>query len=178
MYRMCTVCTVLSYVHLIILAPFLLRTGPWTAISPAGIQLVYTVASKDKSSCILQKLKTVFVCPRQRWKVTVVLLRSIVRNLQMALFLFLTSAIMQMCIFIRLSVVLSSVSWWCYFYACVSKCLCWIYCGVFFWLVVPFLACQMIWQTKNGTMIWQYGSIMKVLSLCYPNVLEAVISKW
>lgn len=99
MYRMCTVCTVLSYVHLIILAPFLLRTGPWTAISPAGIQLVYTVASKDKSSCILQKLKTVFVCPRQRWKVTVILLRSIVRNLQMALFLFLTSAIMQICAF-------------------------------------------------------------------------------
>lgn len=44
--------------------------------------------------------------------------------------------------------------------------------GVFFLLVVPFLACQMIWQAKNGTMIWQYGSIMKVLSLCYPNVLE------
>lgn len=132
---LCTVCTVLSYVHLIILAPFLLRTGPWTAISPAGIQLDYTVASKDKTSCILQKLKTVFVCPRQRWKVTVVLLRSIVGNLQMDLFLFLTSAIMQMCISIRLSVVLSSVSWWCYFYACVSKCLCWIYCGVLFFLV-------------------------------------------
>lgn len=45
--------------------------------------------------------------------------------------------------------------------------------GVFFLLlVVPFLACQMIWQTKNGTMIWQYGSIMKVLPLCYPNVLN------
>lgn len=88
MYSMCTVCAVLSYVHLIILAPFLLRTGPWTAIWPAGIQLDYTVASKDKTSCILQKLKTVFVCPRQRWKVTVVLLRSIVGNLQMDLFVF------------------------------------------------------------------------------------------
>lgn len=94
---------------------FLLRTGPWTAISPAGIHLEYTVASKDETNCILWKLKTVFVCPRQRWTVTVILLGSIVRNrwhnLQMYSFQFSTLAIMQMCSFIRLSVVLSSVSY-------------------------------------------------------------------
>lgn len=152
----------------------------WALNCHFGIHLGYTLVSKDESNCILWKLRTVCVCPRQRWKVAVILLGSIVgnrwHNLQMYSFQFSTSAIMQICIFTRLSVLLSSVSYILLeeddvifmpvsANAFVEFIVGFLFLLLFLWFVVPFLVCQ---QT------------MEVLSLWYSNVLElnAVISNW